>query len=199
MSQPRTEEAVRGHFSYVVLNNTTKKRLGLFLPHQTSQDIHQKLPRSPILNPPKNIDRPSVLILKNIVEMKNNRSWCSVGLSNAYKLFIFLSNCRVVRSMATRLFSEWLVGYRIKRCMTTSVAVEMDKPIRRGFALGESSGQWENGTANAQVIGTISPLLAEASPFSSNTDCEPLEMCTGWMIKIFSKLIWFFFKIRAVA
>ena len=104
MSQPRTEEAVRGHFSYVVLNNTTKKRLGLFLPHQTSQDIHQKLPRSPILNPPKNIDRPSVLILKNSVEMKNNRSWCSVGLSNAYKLFIFLSNCRVVRSMATRLF-----------------------------------------------------------------------------------------------
>ena len=72
--------------------------------------------------------------------------------------------------------------------MTTSVAVEMDKPIRRGFALGESSGQWENGTANAQVIGTISPLLAEASPFSSHTDCELLEMCTGWMIKIFSKV-----------
>ena len=36
--------------------------------------------------------------------------------------------------------------------------VEMDKPIRRGFALGESSGQWENGAENAQVIGTISRI-----------------------------------------
>ena len=45
--------------------------------------------------------------------------------------------------------------------------VEMDKPIRRGFALGESSGQWENGAENAQVIGTISGAHLSSNLLSS--------------------------------
>ena len=63
----------------------------------------------------------------------------------------------------------WLVGRRIKRRTTAQPAVEMHKPIRRGFALGESSGQWEKGAARiwngANYLGICSArTLLVASP-----------------------------------
>ena len=114
----------------------------------------------------------------NLIAQFMNKNWWMFSywatVRNCTVHFYFLSNCCVLWSCREKscpfiFLRVWLVGRRIKRRTTAQPAVEMHKPIRRGFALGESSGQWEKGAARiwngANYLGICSArTLLVASP-----------------------------------
>ena len=104
----------------------------------------------------------------NLIAQFMNKNWWMFSywatVRNCTVHFYFLSNCCMLWSCREKELSfyflrVWLVGRRIKRRTTAQPAVEMHKPIRRGFALGESSGQWEKGAARiwkwCQLLGHL--------------------------------------------